>query len=66
MSFVDLAQRRYSVRSYSERQVEEEKILQILEAARIAPSAVNYQPWPIPQKKRKELEELVSWNGYSL
>lgn len=44
MSFLELAQERYSVRSYLERPVEKEKIMAILEAARLAPSAVNYQP----------------------
>lgn len=45
MSFLELVQKRYSVRSYSNQPVEEEKILQLLETARMAPSAVNYQPW---------------------
>jgi nitroreductase len=45
MSFIDIAMKRHSVREYKDIPVENEKILQILEAARIAPSAVNYQPW---------------------
>jgi len=45
MSFLDLAKERYSVRNFKEQEVEKEKILQVLEAARVAPSAVNYQPW---------------------
>lgn len=45
MSFIELAKRRYSVRNFKADPVEEEKILQILEAARLAPSAVNYQPY---------------------
>ncbi len=45
MSFIDLAKKRYSSRSYKEQAVEEEKILKVLEAGRIAPSAVNFQPW---------------------
>ncbi|HNW50951.1 MAG TPA: nitroreductase family protein [Prolixibacteraceae bacterium] len=44
MNFEQLASARYSLRNYSSKPVEEEKLLQILEAARIAPSAVNYQP----------------------
>mgnify|MGYP001301031492 CR=1 FL=1 len=44
MSFVDIAKKRYAVRNYQDRPVEKEKILQVLEAARLAPSAVNYQP----------------------
>ncbi|HHX17783.1 MAG TPA: nitroreductase [Clostridium sp.] len=45
MSFIELAKKRYSVRSYLDKPVEKEKILQVLEAGRIAPSAVNKQPW---------------------
>ncbi|HBG09408.1 MAG: nitroreductase family protein [Limnochordia bacterium] len=44
-SFFDLVAQRYSVRTFSQEPVEKDKILQILEAARLAPSAVNYQPW---------------------
>jgi nitroreductase len=44
MSFSELVERRYSVRGYQDREVEKDKLLQILEAARLAPSAVNFQP----------------------
>ncbi len=45
MTFMELARARFSCRSYDSRMVEEEKILSVLEAARIAPSACNNQPW---------------------
>src|SRR6056297_578062 len=45
MSFIELAKRRYSCRKYQNKEVEKEKISQVLEAARIAPSAKNIQPW---------------------
>lgn len=45
MSLIDIAMKRHSVREYKDMLVEKEKILQVLEAGRIAPSAVNYQPW---------------------
>lgn len=45
MSFIDIAKKRYSVREYKDVPVERESIYQVLEAARVAPSAVNYQPW---------------------
>ena len=45
MSFLSLAKQRYSSRSFKPKAVEEEKLLQILEAGRIAPSAKNNQPW---------------------
>ncbi|MBQ8053387.1 MAG: nitroreductase family protein [Lachnospiraceae bacterium] len=44
MSFLDLAAERFSVRSFSDREVEQEKIDLILKAAQLAPTAVNYQP----------------------
>lgn len=45
MNFLELAQTRFSVRSYKNTAVEKEKLHQILEAGRYAPSAVNFQPW---------------------
>ena len=36
---------RRSVRSYLDKPVEEDKLLRVLEAARLAPSANNYQEW---------------------
>ena len=45
MDFLNLAKNRYSSRKYVSAPVEEEKLLKILEAARVAPSAVNKQPW---------------------
>lgn len=45
MDFLELAKNRFSCRSFKPDAVEEEKLLRVLEAARIAPSAVNYQPW---------------------
>lgn len=47
MDFLEFARKRYSVRSYSHRPVEQEKIDKILQAAMIAPTAVNYQPQKI-------------------
>lgn len=44
MEFIKLAKERYSVRKFSDRKVEPEKLDQILEAGRVAPTAVNYQP----------------------
>lgn len=46
MDFFALIEKRQSCRSYDEtRPVEEEKLLRILEAARLAPSACNGQPY---------------------
>lgn len=45
MNFQDLVKARYSVRSYRTQDVEREKLEYVLECARLAPSAVNFQPW---------------------
>ncbi len=46
MNFMEIAQARQSCRAYDEsRPVEEEKLNAILEAARLAPSACNGQPY---------------------
>ena len=44
MNFLDIAKKRYSVRSYYSQNVEPEKLDKILEAAHIAPTAANLQP----------------------
>ena len=44
MSFIELAKRRYSERYFADTPLEEEKLYQILEAGRIAPTACNNQP----------------------
>ena len=45
MTFLELAARRSSIRAYKPEPVEEEKVLAVLEAGRLAPSACNNQPW---------------------
>jgi nitroreductase len=44
MNFLELARKRFSVRHFEAKKVEEEKLLQILEAGRVAPTAANHQP----------------------
>ncbi|RME78327.1 MAG: nitroreductase [Chloroflexi bacterium] len=45
MDFNSLVAQRYSVRAYKPDPVEEEKLRQVLEAVRLAPSACNRQPY---------------------
>jgi nitroreductase len=45
MEFSELINARYSVRAYKPDAVEEEKLEQVLEAARLAPTAANRQPF---------------------
>ena len=45
MALLDLIKQRKSVREFLDRPVEKDKITMCLEAARLAPSASNSQPW---------------------
>ena len=45
MGFLELAKKRYSCRNYREAGVDRERIGRCIEAARLAPSACNSQPW---------------------
>ena len=45
MNFLDLANKRYSVRNYKNTPIPQENINRCIEAARLAPSACNSQPW---------------------
>lgn len=43
--FLSLVNRRKSVRNFTSQKVSDEILTHIIEAARLAPSAVNFQPW---------------------
>lgn len=60
MDFLELAKKRYSCRSYSEKKVEKEKLDRILEAGRVAPTAKNLQPQRILILQEHEGLEKVS------
>ena len=47
MEFAELIKKRYSVREYKPDPVEEEKLRQVLDAARLAPTAANRQSFQI-------------------
>ena len=59
MTFLELAENRYSVRSYSDRPIEQEKMDLILWAGQVAPTAVNYQPQKIYVLKSKDALQKV-------
>lgn len=59
MSFIDLAKKRYSCRNYLPQEVEEEKLKQVLEAGRIAPSAANRQPWIFIVIRNPEIRKML-------
>ena len=75
LAFLDLVKTRQSVRKYLDKPVEREKIERCLEAARLAPSANNSQPWSFividdPKLKeavaRKTFDRVISFNRFSL
>lgn len=60
MDFLELCEKRYSCRKYLDKSVEREKIERCLEASRLAPSAVNAQPWSFIVVDDPELKERVA------
>lgn len=63
-TFLDLCKARFSCRSYCPEPVPRETIQAVLEAARLAPSACNRQPWRFavastPEKRRALFERGV-------
>lgn len=60
MDFLEIAKKRYSVRSYSDRKVEAEKLDKILQAAHVAPTAANRQPVHLIAVQGKDGLEKIS------
>ena len=60
MTFQELAHARYSVRSFQDTPIEEEKMNLILEAGRIAPTACNNQPQKIYIAKSEESRKKLA------
>ncbi len=56
MELLNLIKNRYSVRGYKSDEVEEDKLNLVLEAARLAPTAVNKQPFQLIVIKTKGKE----------
>jgi len=59
LNFLSLVNRRYSVRDYLDKPVEREKLDMCLEAARLAPSACNSQPWKFIVIDDKQLKNTL-------
>jgi nitroreductase len=57
---------RRSIRNYTDEQIKDEEINQILEAGRWAPSAKNLQPWRfIIMKDTQKIEDLCQFTKYA-
>jgi len=63
MDVFEAIQKRRSVRSYLPDEVPEEKIERILDAARLAPSAGNMQPWHFVIVRDAEKRRILSRGG---
>jgi len=60
MDFLELATKRGSIRGYKPDPIEEDKLMAVLEAARIAPTAHNNQPFRLVVIHTKGREEELS------
>ena len=65
MDFSDLITIRQSVRNYTSTPVEQEKLDQLVEAVRLAPSASNSQPWKLVMVTDPLLREKVAQATFS-
>ena len=69
MDFMELIRKRYSVRAYKPDPVEDEKLSQVLEAARLAPTAANRQPFQLilirTEDRREELLRIYRREWFS-
>lgn len=59
MEFKEVIARRRSIRKYRPDPIPEEFIMQILEAARLAPSGTNRQPWRFLVAKSQEVRDRL-------
>ena len=60
MNFLELSRKRYSVRNYLSKPVEEEKLAYILECARLSQSAANFQPWMLYVIKDENVKAQIN------
>lgn len=60
MNVFEAIKTRRSIRSFDDRPIEEEKLLRVLEAGRLAPSAKNRQEWRYVVVKDKELKKKLA------
>jgi nitroreductase len=60
MKFLELIHKRQSDRKYIDKEVEKDKLERCLEAARLAPSASNSQPWTLIVINDPELKDQVA------
>ncbi len=65
MDFATIIQKRYATKQFDGKKIPEEKVNQLFEMIRFAPSSFNIQPWKVvvvTDKATKEKLLPVSWN----
>ena len=60
MSLIDLIRSRRSIRNFADQSVSREEITRCLEAARLAPSACNAQPWTFVVADTPEVKDRLA------
>ena len=70
MNILELSQQRFSARKYTAEPVSQADLDYILECVRLAPSAVNKQPWKFVVVRSKEAKsklcQATTANGFAL
>ncbi|MCX8030650.1 MAG: nitroreductase family protein [Thermodesulfovibrionales bacterium] len=66
---LDILKKRRSIRNYLKKEVEDDKLMEILKAAMYAPTAKNLRPWEfivVKDEKTKELFSMATrYSGFS-
>ena len=65
MNILELSQTRFSARKYTDEPVSSDDLNYILECVRMAPSAVNRQPWKFVVVRSHEASALTIVNGFA-
>ncbi len=69
MTVLDVMEKRYSVRGYLDKEIEEEKLNKILKAAQVAPTGVNAQAFKIyvidTKKHEEKLKQIGKWEWFT-
>jgi nitroreductase len=68
MEFIEIVKTRRSIRRFKPKKIERKILLELLEAARCAPSAANKQPLEYiiinEQENKEKIFEQLAWAGY--
>ncbi len=64
MELFQAIQTRRSIRKYTDKPVEDQKLREVLEAVRMAPSWANYQCWRLVVVKDKAMKDKISALSY--